>query len=125
MIKIKEEGKENEKGKIEGKGKVHVTLEDNEEKTFEGYPITIKSKNIKHFTYEIQKSTKTKTHHTEKGGGIMDKVMGKTKDVKDKVVDTTKDVAENTKNTAASQQSSESSQSSGQQVTQEKLGTGP
>ena len=124
MIKIKEEGKGNEKGKIEGKGKVRVTLEDNEEKTFEGYPITIKSKNIKHFTYEI-KSTKTKTHHTEKGGGIMDKVRGKTKDVKDKVVDTTKDVAEKPKNTAASQQSSQSSQSSGQQVTQEKLGTGP
>lgn len=125
MIKIKEEGKENEEGKIEWKGKVHVTLEDNEEKIFEGYPIAIKSKNIKHFTYEIQKSTKTKTHHTEKGGGIMDKVMGKTKDVKDKVVDTTKDVAEKTKNTAASQQSSESSQSSGQQVTQEEVGTGP
>ena len=113
MIKIKEEGKP------AGNGKVLVTLEDNEEKTFEGYPIAIKSKNIKHLTYEIQKSTKTKTHHAEKGGGIMDKVIGKTKDVKDKVADTTKDVVEKTKDTAAGQQSS------GQQVTNEELGTGP
>ena len=119
MIKIKEEGKRNGEGKTAGNGKVLVTLEDNEEKTFEGYPIAIKSKNIKHLTYEIQKSTKTKTHHAEKGGGIMDKVIGKTKDVKDKVADTTKDVAEKTKDTAAGQQSS------GQQVTNEELGTGP
>lgn len=119
LIKIKEGGKENEEGTTGGKGKVHVTLEDNEEKTFDGYPISIKSKNIKHLTYEIQKSTKTKTHHTEKGGGIMDKVMGKTKDVKDKVVDTTKGVAEKTKDTSASQNSS------GQKVTQEEHGTGP
>jgi DNA repair exonuclease SbcCD nuclease subunit len=120
LIKIKEEGKGNEEGKTAGKGKVLVTLEDNEEKTFEGYPIAIKSKNIKHLIYEIQKSTKTKTHHAEKGGGIMDKVIGKTKDVKDRVVDTTKDVAEKTKDTAAAGQ-----QSSGQQVTNEELGTGP
>ena len=119
LIKINERGKENEGGTTGGKGKVHVTLEDNEEKTFDGYPISIKSKNIKHLTYEIQKSTKTKTHHTEKGGGIMDKVMGKTKDVKDKVVDTTKGVAEKTKDTSASQNSS------GQKVTQEEHGTGP
>lgn len=119
MIKIKEEGKRNEEGKTAGNGKVLVTLEDNEEKTFEGYPIAIKSKNIKHLTYEIQKSTKTKTHHAEKGVGIMDKVIGKTKDVKDKVADTTKDVAEKTKDTAAGHRSS------GQQVTNEELGTGP
>jgi hypothetical protein len=119
LIKIKEEGKRNEEGKTAGNGKILVTLEDNEEKTFEGYPIAIKSKNIKHLTYEIQKSTKTKTRHAEKGGGIMDKVIGKTKDVKDKVADTTKDVAEKTKDTAAGQQSS------GQQVTNEELGTGP
>ena len=122
MIKIREEVKGNEEGKTAGKGKVLVTLEDNEEKTFEGYPIAIKSKNIKHLTYEIQKSTKTKTHHTEKGGGIMDKVIGKTKDAKDKVVDTTKDVAEKTKDTAAA---AADKQSSGQQVTNEELGTGP
>ena len=120
MIKIREEVKGNEEGKTAGKGKVLVTLEDNEEKTFEGYPIAIKSKNIKHLTYEIQKSTKTKTHHTEKGGGIMDKVIGKTKDAKDKVVDTTKDVAEKTKDTAAA-----GKQSSGQQATNEELGTAP
>jgi len=130
LIKIKEELKGNGEGKAAGKGKVLVTLEDNEEKTFEGYPIAIKSKNIKHLTYEIQKSTKTKTNHAEKGGGIRDKVMGKTKDVKDKVVDTTKDVkdkvvdttkdvAEKTKDTAPGQQSS------GEQVTNEELGTGP
>ena len=119
MIKIREELKGNGEGKAAGKGKVLVTLEDNEEKTFEGYPIAIKSKNIKHLTYEIQKSTKTKTNHAEKGGGIRDKVMGKTKDVKDKVVDTTKDVAEKTKDTAPGQQSS------GEQVTNEELGTGP
>ena len=119
MIKIKEELKGNGEGKAAGKGKVLVTLEDNEEKTFEGYPIAIKSKNIKHLTYEIQKSTKTKTNHAEKGGGIRDKVMGKTKDVKDKVVDTTKDVAEKTKDTAPGQQSS------GEQVTNEEFGTGP
>ena len=119
MIKIREELKGNGEGKAAGKGKVLVTLEDNEEKTFEGYPIAIKSKNIKHLTYEIQKSTKTKTNHAEKGGGIRDKVMGKAKDVKDKVVDTTKDVAEKTKDTAPGQQSS------GEQVTNEELGTGP
>jgi hypothetical protein len=119
LIKIKEEGKGNEEGKSAENGRVLVTLEDNEEKTFEGYPIAIKSKNIKHLTYEIQKSTKTKTHHAEKGGGIMDKVIGKTKDVKDKVADTTKGVTEKTKDTEAGQQSS------GQQVTDEELGTGP
>jgi hypothetical protein len=121
LIKIKEDGKGIDEGKTAGKGKVVVTLEDNEEKTFEGYPIAIKSKNIKHLIYEIQKSTKTKTHHAEKGGGIMDKVIGKTKDVKDRVVDTTKDVAEKTKDTAAAA----GQQSSGQQVTNEELGTGP
>jgi hypothetical protein len=124
LIKIREEGKGNEEGKTAGKGrKVLVTLEDNEEKTFEGYPIAIKSKNIKHLTYEIQRSAKTKTHNTEKGGGIRDKVIWKTKDVKDKVVDTTKDVAENTKDTAAT--AADQHPSSGQQVTKEELGTGP
>jgi hypothetical protein len=124
LIKIKEDGKGIDEGKTAGKGKVVVTLEDNEEKTFEGYPIAIKSKNIKHLIYEIQKSTKTKTHHAEKGGGIMDKVIGKTKDVKDRVVDTTKDVAENTKDTAAAAAAGQQPPS-GQQVTNEELGTGP
>lgn len=39
----------------------------------------------------------------------MEKVIGKTKDVKDKVVDTTKDVAEKAKDTPESQQQHEHS----------------
>ena len=102
MIKIKEE--EKDKGEVtlaSEVGKIHVTLENNEEKTFEKYPIIIKSKDIKHLTYKIQKPIQSKTHFVEKGG-IIDKVKEKAKDVKDKVVDTTKDVAEKTKGTASS-----------------------
>jgi hypothetical protein len=103
MIKIKEEGEGEGENKNKNKktayiGKVHVTLENNEEKVFENYPIIIKSKDVKHSTYKIQKSTKTKTHSIEKGG-IMDKVIEKAKDVKDKVMDTAKDVTEKTKDT--------------------------
>jgi hypothetical protein len=99
MIKIKEEedeGKENKK--TSSLEKIHVTLENDEEKIFDNYPIVIKSKYIKHSTYKIQKSTKSKTHQIEKGG-IMDKVIGKAKDVKDKVIDTAKDATEKTKDT--------------------------
>ncbi len=97
MITIKEEEEEENK-KTTSKGKIHVTLENNEEKIFENYPIIIKSKYVKHSTYKIQKSTKTKTHPIEKGG-IMDKVIEKAKDVKDKVMDTAKDATEKTKDT--------------------------
>jgi hypothetical protein len=42
-------------------GKIKVTLENNDEKTFENYPIIIKSKDIKHLIYKVQKSSKSKT----------------------------------------------------------------
>ncbi len=99
MIKIKEEDfREKENKKTSYLGKIHVTLENNEERIFESYPIIIKSKYIKHSTYKIQKSTKIKTHPVEKGS-IMDKVTGKAKDVKHKVMDTAKDATKKTKDT--------------------------
>lgn len=97
MIKIKEEEEEEDK-KTTSMGKIHVTLENNEEKIFENYPIIIKSKDVKHLTYKIQKSAKTKTHHIEKGS-VVDKVKEKAKDIKDKVIDTAKDAKEKTKDT--------------------------
>jgi hypothetical protein len=39
---------------------IHVVLENNDEKTFEGYPISLKSVDIKPLTYRLQKSVKTK-----------------------------------------------------------------
>jgi len=94
--------------------KIQVTLENKEVKTFESYPIVIKSKDIKHLIYEIQKSTgiKNNTTHT---GGFIDKVKEKAKEVKDAVVGSTKDIAGKTKDTASpalTSQSSESPQSS-------------
>ncbi len=85
--------------------KIHVTLENKEEKTFGSYPIVIKSKDIKHLIYEVQKSTKTKTN-TSHTGGFIDKVIEKAKDVKDAVVGTTKDVAGKTKDSGGSDTSS-------------------
>ncbi|MDQ4072927.1 MAG: hypothetical protein M3162_01345, partial [Thermoproteota archaeon] len=76
MIKIKEEGEKSNGNYIISKiGKIQVTLEDNEEKTFEGYPITIKPKEIKHVTYEVQKPDKTK-----KGISEMGEIIGKVKE---------------------------------------------
>ncbi|MEJ7640942.1 MAG: hypothetical protein WKF36_01970, partial [Candidatus Nitrosocosmicus sp.] len=94
--------------------KIQVTLENKEEKTFESYPIVIKSKDIKHLIYEIQKSTSMKNNTTHTGGFI-DKVKEKAKEVKDAVVGSTKDIAGKAKDTdrpALSSSSSESSQSS-------------
>jgi hypothetical protein len=96
MIKIKEEEEEIENKKTPSLRKIHVTLENSEEKVFNNYPIIVKSKYVKHSTYKIQKSTKTKTHSMEKDG-IMDMVIGKAKDVKDKVIDVAKDTTEKTK----------------------------
>ncbi|MER5175539.1 MAG: hypothetical protein ABJB73_07160 [Candidatus Nitrosocosmicus sp.] len=100
MIKIKEGEIDKDKVKPSPSttGIIHVTLETNEEKTFDNYPIIIKSKDISHLIFNIQIPTKTKTHSGEKGG-IMDIVKEKAKHVKDKAVDTAKDVAEETKGT--------------------------
>jgi hypothetical protein len=95
--------------------KIQVTLENKEEKTFESYPIAIKSKDIKHLIYEIQKSTSIKNNTTHTGG-FMDKVKEKAKEVKDAVVGSTKGAAGKAKDTgspsSSSPQSSESPQSS-------------
>jgi hypothetical protein len=57
LIKIKEDiEKESSTA-----SKIIVTLENNEEKTFEGYPIILKSKEIKPLIYKVQKSAKTKS----------------------------------------------------------------
>ncbi len=108
MIKIREEDEED--NKTAPVRKIHVTLENNEEKIFDNYPIIIKSKDLKHLTYEILKSTKTKANTTEKGKTV-DKVKEKTKDVKDKVLDTTKDIADKTKHTLNQSSSSSTTQS--------------
>ena len=98
MIKIKENEKDGTTTQPSMIEKIHVTLENNEEKTFESYPIVIRSKEVKHLIYEIQKSTKTKDNNSH-AGGFIDIVKEKAKDVKDKVVDTTKGVAGKTKDT--------------------------
>ncbi len=106
MIKINEDKVERNGKKelsISPQGKVHVTLDNDEEKTFDHYPIVIKSKVIEHLTLEIQKATKIKPHNEEKGG-IVDKVLEKAKDVKDKMIDTTKEITDKTKDTASQQQ---------------------
>ncbi len=110
MIKIKEGDRDRDKGNSfpSTTGIIHVTLENNEEKTFDNYPIIINSKDISHLTFNIQIPTKTKTHSGEKGG-IMDIVKEKAKDVKDKAVDTAKDVAEKTKDTTNQPSSSPTS----------------
>jgi hypothetical protein len=56
LIKIKED--EQIPSKVSSK--IHVILENNEEKTFEGYPITLKPIDIKPLTFELQKSSKLK-----------------------------------------------------------------
>ena len=106
MIKIKENNKDVTTAQSSMTEKIHVTMENNEEKTFESYPIVIKSKEVKHLIYEVQKSTKTKTNNTH-AGGFIDKVKEKAKDVKDKVVDTTKEVAGKTKDTVTQSHSSQ------------------
>ncbi len=105
MIKIIEE-ENGTTGKrelsISPQRKIHVTLENNEEKTFDNYPIVIKSKDFEHLTYKIQKATKTKLHNGGKEG-IVNKVLEKAKDVKEKMIDTTKEITE-TKNMTSQQQ---------------------
>jgi hypothetical protein len=106
LIKINEDKVERNGKKelsISPQGKVHVTLDNDEEKTFDHYPIVIKSKVIEPLTLEIQKATKIKPHNEEKGG-IVDKVLEKAKDVKDKMIDTTKEITDKTKDTASQQQ---------------------
>ena len=106
MIKIIEEENETN-GKRElsifPQGKIHVTLDNNEEKTFDNYPIVIKSKDFESSTFKIQKATKTKLHNEGKEG-IVNKVLEKAKDVKDKMIDTTKEITEKTKDMASQQQ---------------------
>ena len=58
MIKIKEDEKSPSSTVAKN---IHVTLENNEEKTFEGYPIAIKSKEIKPLIFKIQKFAKIKS----------------------------------------------------------------
>ena len=106
MIKINEDKVERNGKKelsISPQGKIHITLDNDEEKTFDHYPIVIKSKVIEHLTLKIQKATKIKPHNEEKGG-IVDKVLEKAKDVKDKMIDTTKEITDKTKDTAHQQQ---------------------
>jgi hypothetical protein len=57
LIKIKEDTKKESSVAT----KIVVTLENNEEKAFEGYPITLKPKEITPLIYEMQKSAKTKS----------------------------------------------------------------
>ena len=58
MIKVKEDTK---KELSIATTKIVVTLENNEEKTFDGYPITLTPKEITPLAYEVQKSSKTKS----------------------------------------------------------------
>jgi hypothetical protein len=107
LIKINEDEVERNGKKelsIYPQGKIHVTLDNDEEKTFDNYPIAIKSKVIEHLTIKIQKAIKTKLHNEEKGGGIVDKVLEKAKDVKDKMIDTTRDITDKTKDITSHQQ---------------------
>ena len=90
--------------------KIQVTLENKEEKTFESYPVVIKSKDIKHLIYEIQKSTSIKNNTTHTGGFI-DKVKEKAKEVKDAVVGSTKGVAGKTQDTVSPALTSQSPES--------------
>ena len=113
MIKINEDEVErNGKKELSAspQGKIHVTLDNDEKKTFDNYPIVIKSKTMEHLTLKIQKATKIKLHNEEKSG-IVDKVLEKAKDVKDKMIDTTKEITDKTKETADQlQQKSKSSE---------------
>jgi hypothetical protein len=119
MIKIKEEVEEIKDNITTSMRKIHVTLENNEQKIFDSYPIIIKSKDLKHLTFEIQKSTKTKTHVMEKDKSI-DKVKEKAKDIQGKVIDTTKNIAEKTKD-KVNQHSSTSTSTSSPQSTQDRI----
>ena len=49
MIKIKESEEETKDKKTTSTGRIHVTLDNNEQKVFDSYPIIIKSKDIKTF----------------------------------------------------------------------------
>jgi hypothetical protein len=105
LIKIKEESeKANDNHTVPKTKKIQVTLEDNEEKAFDRYPITIKPKEIKTVIYEMQKPDKKRKGVSEMGE-VIDKVKEKMKDAKDTVVDTTKDVAGKTKETVSPQSS--------------------
>ena len=84
-------------------GMIHVNLDNNEEKTFDNYPIVIKSKDFESSTFKIQKATKTKLHNEGKEG-IVNKVLEKAKDGKDKMIDTTKEITEKNKDMASHQQ---------------------
>jgi hypothetical protein len=98
MIKIKEEVEERKDNKTIPVKKIHVTLDNNEQKAFDSYPIIIKSKDLEHLTFEIQKSTKTKNLILEKDKPV-NKVKEKARDIQGKVIDTTKNIAEKTKET--------------------------
>jgi hypothetical protein len=110
MIKIKEEIEESKDNLSTPMRKIHVTLENNEQEVFESYPIIIKSKDLKQLTFEIQKSTKTKSHIIEKDKAT-DKVKEKAKGIQGKVIDTTKNIAEKTKDTVSQHALTSSSQS--------------
>jgi hypothetical protein len=110
MIKIKEEVEEIKDNITTPVKKIHVTIDNNEQKVFDSYPIIIKSKDLKYLTFEIQKSTKTKNHIIEKDKPI-DKVKEKTKDIQGKVIDTTKNIAEKTKDTVNQHSPTSSAQS--------------
>jgi hypothetical protein len=96
MIKIKEEVEEIKDNLTTPVKKIHVTFDNNEKKVFDSYPIIIKSKDLEHSTFEIQKSTKTKNHIMEKDKPV-EKVKEKARDIQGKVIDTTKNIAEKTK----------------------------
>ena len=51
MIKIKEEVEEIKDNITTPMKKIHVTLDNNEQKVFDSYPIIIKSKDIKTFNF--------------------------------------------------------------------------
>jgi hypothetical protein len=110
MIKIKEEVEEIKDNITTPVKKIHVTIDNNEQKVFDSYPIIIKSKDLKYLTFEIQKSTKTKNHIIEKDKPI-DKVKEKAKDIQGKVIDTTKNIAEKTKDTVNQHSPTSSAQS--------------
>ena len=110
MIKIREEVEEIKDNLTTPVKKIHVTIDNNELKVFDSYPIIIKSKDLKYLTFEIQKSTKTKNHIIEKDKPI-DKVKEKAKDIQGKVIDTTKNIAEKTKDTVNQHSPTSSAQS--------------
>ena len=114
MIKITEKAKDGT-DQSSLTQKIQVTLENKEETTFENYPIAIKSKDIKHLIYEIQKSTNIKNNTTH-SGGFFDKVKEKAKEVKDAVVGSTKGAAGKAKDTSSGSDATTSDTSSGSET---------